>query len=125
MKKVLSLLVIVLAFALSAAARTQSNNMAPVGSDSGKAVEEKGAKSKENGKTANSSDKSKNGKQEKSTEPATATATPLVPSNSSAATSDAPAKTVTTVPSGTTGKATSAGDETSTTASGQSLTEIY
>ena len=32
---------------------------------------------------------------------------------------------MTTVPSGTTGKATSAGDETSTTASGQSLTDIY
>jgi protein involved in polysaccharide export with SLBB domain len=125
MKKVLSLLVIVLAFALSASARTQSNNMAPVGNDSGKASEEKDAKSKETAKPASSSDKSKDGKQEKSAEPATATATPLVPSNSSAATSDAPAKTVTTVPNGTTDKTASVSDEKSVTASGQSLTDIY
>jgi protein involved in polysaccharide export with SLBB domain len=125
MKKVLSLLVIALACSLQAAARTQSNNMAPVGSDNGKATEEKGAKSKENGKPTNSSDKSKDGKQEKSTEPATATAAPLVPSNSSAATSDAPAKTVATVPNGATGKAAGGADGNPPPAGGQSPADIY
>ena len=48
MKKVLSVLVIALFLSVSAMARTQSNNIAPAGSDTGKA-EEKGA----NGKEAN------------------------------------------------------------------------
>src|SRR4051794_9426825 len=101
MKKVLSLSVMVLAFGLPVAARTQSNNLAPAGSDSGKAEEGKGAKPKENGKPAGSSKKSKDSKHDKPAEPTTAAAIPPVLTNSTTATSDAPANTVTTVPSGT------------------------
>ena len=125
MKKVLYVFLIVLAFNLSAAARTQSNNMAPAGNDSGKAEEEKGAKPKENRKPANSSKKSKDDRQDKAAAPTTATATPLDPSNSSAATSDAPAKAVTTVPNGTADKAAAVGGEDPATTGAQTLTNIY
>jgi protein involved in polysaccharide export with SLBB domain len=102
MKKVLSVLVFALALGGTAAARIQSNNIAPAGNDSSKAVEEKGSKTTDTGKSANDPAKDKkNKKQDKSATPTTATATPLTPNNSGTATTDAPEKVVTTVPNGT------------------------
>ncbi|HYJ45935.1 MAG TPA: polysaccharide biosynthesis/export family protein [Pyrinomonadaceae bacterium] len=100
MKKVLSVLVVAIASCLSAAAMTQSNNIVPAGSDNVK-VGEKGAKTK---KEANNS-KGKKTAQDKSAAPTTATAAPLVPASSGSVTSDAPAKTVTNVPNGSSEKA--------------------
>jgi protein involved in polysaccharide export with SLBB domain len=104
MKKVLLLLVVALAFGAQAAtARTQSNNIAPAGSE-----KETSSKAEDKTKpvTDPKADKSKEqskeqGKTSVST-PTTAAATPLTPTNSEAATSDAPAKTLTTIPSGAT-----------------------
>ncbi|MDT4953563.1 MAG: polysaccharide biosynthesis/export protein [Acidobacteriota bacterium] len=103
MKKVLSILVFALALSVSAAARTQSNNIVPSGNDSGKsgkAEEDKNAKAVESGQPANNQKGKKNKKQDKSATPTTAAVTPLTPSNDSTATSDAPSKTVATVPNG-------------------------
>jgi protein involved in polysaccharide export with SLBB domain len=102
MKKVLSALVFVLALSFAGAARTQSNNIVPSGIDngkSGKAEEDK--KVKESGKPASDSKAKKRKEQGKSVTPDTAAASPLSPTNASAATSDAPTKTVTTVPNET------------------------
>jgi protein involved in polysaccharide export with SLBB domain len=97
MKKVLFVLVMALAFGAQAvAARTQSNNIAPASNDkeaSGDVKDEaksakaaKDEKSKQQGKTASA--------------PTTAAATPLTQTASDGATSDAPSKTITSVPSG-------------------------
>ncbi|MDT5124166.1 MAG: polysaccharide biosynthesis/export protein [Acidobacteriota bacterium] len=89
MKKVLSVLVIALALSVSSSARTQSNSLAPAGSDngkSGKAEDDKTAKSKGSGKSADDPKDKKNKEQGNSSTPAT---------------TDAPEKTTTTVPSGT------------------------
>lgn len=123
MKKVLSLLVVTLACGLPAAARTQSNNMVPVGSDSGKIVEEKGTK--ESSKSANNSKESTENNQDNSAQPATATASPLVPSNANTATTDAPAKTMATVPNATADKTAPTGGEETAAAGGQALTNLY
>jgi protein involved in polysaccharide export with SLBB domain len=97
MKKVLLVLVIALGCSLAAQARTQSNSMAPAGGDSGKTEEDKNAKAKENGKHANDPKGKKNKEQGKSSTPDTAAANPLTTTGT--ATSDAPPKTVKTVPS--------------------------
>jgi protein involved in polysaccharide export with SLBB domain len=101
MKKVLSVLVFALALSGTVAARIQSNNIAPAGSDSGKAEEEKNSKARETGKSANAAKDKKSKKQDKPATPTTAAATPITPNNSGTATSDAPAKIVATVPNGT------------------------
>jgi protein involved in polysaccharide export with SLBB domain len=101
MKKVLSVLVFALALSGTAAARIQSNSIAPAGNESGKAEEEKNSKARETGKSANATKDKKSRKQDKSATPTTATATPLTPNNSGTATTDAPAKIVATVPNGT------------------------
>ncbi|HEX8846661.1 MAG TPA: polysaccharide biosynthesis/export family protein [Pyrinomonadaceae bacterium] len=98
MKKVLSVLVIALVWTLSVAARTQSNSMAPATSDSSKSKEEKNAKAKNTGKGENTSKEEQSKEQGKSN--TTAAATPLTPTNSGGETSDAPSRSVTTVPSG-------------------------
>ena len=115
MKKVL--VTLALLFAVSVAARTQSNNIAPAGNDSGKVEGDKGAKT--SGKSDSNSKKDK--KQGKSAQPSTATATPLDPDNSSNATSDAPAKTVANVPNGTPAKP----DDSIAKTTLQSLANIY
>lgn len=69
MKKVLSVLVITLALSLPAGARTQTNSLAPAGSDNGKsnkAEDEKTAKAKESGKPASDPKDKKNKEQGKS-----------------------------------------------------------
>lgn len=82
MKKVLPVLVMALAFsAWFSGAQAQSNNIAPPAVN-----DPKNEKSKEPVKPASSS--------------TTAAATPLAPTTSDAATSDAPAKTITSVPNG-------------------------
>jgi protein involved in polysaccharide export with SLBB domain len=104
MKKVLSILVCALALSVSAAARTQSNNIVPSGNDGGKpgkAEEDKNAKAAETGQPASNQKGKKDKKQDKSATPTTAAATPLTTGNSNAATTDAPSKTVATVPNGT------------------------
>lgn len=137
MKKVLSVLVLVSALSLAAAARTQSNNIAPPGSDNGKpgkAEEEKNATAKETGKPANNRKSKKNKQQDKSatptTAPTTATATPIAPTTTSTETTDAPAKTVATVPSGASGATEPAKSEeptgaAMTTTAPHPLTSIY
>jgi protein involved in polysaccharide export with SLBB domain len=101
MKKVLSVLVFALALSSTAAARIQSNNIAPTGNDSGKAEEEKNSKAVESGKSANAAKDKKSKKQDKAATPTTAAATPLTPTNSGTETTDAPAKIIATVPNGT------------------------
>ncbi|HKR02000.1 MAG TPA: polysaccharide biosynthesis/export family protein [Pyrinomonadaceae bacterium] len=87
MKKAVFLLAAVLATGAQAAvARTQSNNIAPAGTT----IETPGK----------ADDKAKTTEQGKPATPTTAAATPLTPTGSEAATSDAPSKTITTVPSG-------------------------
>jgi protein involved in polysaccharide export with SLBB domain len=97
MKKVVFLLVIALAFGAQAvAARTQSNNIVPAGSGN-----ENSSKAEDKSKPATNPKDEKSKEQSKpASTPTTAAATPLTPTNSEAATSDAPAKTITTVPSG-------------------------
>lgn len=102
MKKVLSVLVFVLAVSLAAAGRTQTNDIVPAVTDSGKSGKaEEGKKSTESGKPASDPKAEKDKEQGKPPAPATATASPLNPTNTGAVTTDAPAKTVTTVPNGT------------------------
>jgi protein involved in polysaccharide export with SLBB domain len=97
MKKVLFTLVMALAFSAQAlAARTQSNNIAPTSND-----KEASTEIKEQAKPANNPKGKKNKQQGKTAStPTTAAATPLTPTNSDAATSDAPSQTMTSVPSG-------------------------
>lgn len=97
MKKVLFVLVIALAFsAPSVLARTQSNSIAPASND-----KEKSSKAEDQAKST-TAQKGKRKKQQSkpASSPATAAATPLTPTDAGAATSDAPAKTMTSVPSG-------------------------
>jgi polysaccharide export outer membrane protein len=97
MKKVLLVLAIALAFSVQAIqARAQSNNIAPASDD------KQQKSSKVEGDT-NPKDK-KNRKREKQASPSTtASATPLTTTGTdAAATSDAPAKTMTSVPNGAT-----------------------
>lgn len=95
MKKVLFPLVMALAFSAQAvAARTQSNNIAPASNEASTDV-------KEQAKPANNPKDKKNKRQGKTAStPTTAAATPLTQTTSDAATSDAPSKMVTSVPSG-------------------------
>jgi protein involved in polysaccharide export with SLBB domain len=133
MKKVLSVLVIALALSVSVIARTQSNSLAPAGSDngkSGKAEDEKTAKTKESGKPANDPKDKKNKEQGKSSAPVTADAKPLAATDSGKATTDAPEKTVTTAPNGTPPTTTPATSEEPSakkdaTTSAPSQTNIY
>jgi protein involved in polysaccharide export with SLBB domain len=125
MKKVLSVLVFALALSGTAAARIQSNNIAPAGNDSGKAEEEKNSKAKETGKSANSAKDKKSKKQDKSATPTTAAATPLTPNNSGTATTDAPAKVVATVPNGTPAASEPAKSEEPTAPAPTPLTNLY
>jgi protein involved in polysaccharide export with SLBB domain len=96
MKKVLFVLVIALALsAQEIAARTQSNNIAPASNETSGKIEEPG-------KSASDPKGDKKKEQDKSVSPTTtAVATPLTQNNSNGATSDAPVKTITSVPSGT------------------------
>ena len=125
MKKVLSVLVFALALSSTAAARIQSNNIAPAGNDSGKAEEEKNSKASETGKSANAAKDKKSKKQDKPATPTTAAATPLTPNNSGTATSDAPAKNVATVPNGTTTASEPAKSEEPTANAPTPLTNVY
>jgi protein involved in polysaccharide export with SLBB domain len=78
------------------AARAQSNNIVPASSDK----ENKG-KAEDKAKPAHDSKAEQSKEQGKAASPSTtATATPLTPANPDAATTDAPAKTMTSVPSG-------------------------
>jgi polysaccharide export outer membrane protein len=126
MKKVLLVLAIALAFSVQAIpARAQTNNIAPASDD------KQQKSSKVEGET-NPKDK-KNRKRENQTSPSTtASATPLTTTTGtdSAATSDAPAKTMTSVPSGstnTTAAATAAVEEpkTNLTPAAPAPTSIY
>jgi polysaccharide export outer membrane protein len=124
MKKVLSVLFVALVFSLPATAHTQTDSTAPAGSDnSGKSEEGKNAKAKESGKQENDPQGKKSGEQGKSATPDTAAATPLTP----AATSDAPSKSVTTVPSGEAVTTTPPTEEpkTKTASDPPPLTNIY
>jgi protein involved in polysaccharide export with SLBB domain len=97
MKKVVFLLVAVLAFgAQTAVARTQSNNIAPASNE-----KENSSKAEDKAKPATTPKDDKTKEQTKpASTPTTAIATPLTPTSSEAATSDAPAKKITTVPNG-------------------------
>jgi protein involved in polysaccharide export with SLBB domain len=98
MKKALLLFAISLVFTTQgSAARAQSNNIAPAAaaSDDKQQNSRKGST-----KSANAQKNKQNREQEKNDSSATASAAPLTPTTSDAATSDAPAKTVTSVPSG-------------------------
>ncbi|MBA2733625.1 MAG: polysaccharide biosynthesis/export family protein [Acidobacteria bacterium] len=108
MKKVLFVLAIALAFsAQGIAARTQSNNIVPASAD-----KETPTKIEDKANPANDPRNKKSKKQGKTaTPPTTAAATPLTPDNSDAATSDAPSKTMTSVPNGTPASNAAAGEE--------------
>lgn len=97
MKKVLFLLAIALILsAQSASARTQTNNIVPAS-----AGKESPGKAEDQAKSTNNPKGQKSKKQGKTTSPpTTAAASPLTPANSDAPTSDAPAKTITSVPNG-------------------------
>jgi protein involved in polysaccharide export with SLBB domain len=96
MKKVLFVLVIALALcAQGIAARTQSNNIAPTSSETSGKIEDQG-------KAASDQKGDKNKEQGKPNSPTTtAVATPLTQTNSNGVTSDAPVKSITSVPGGT------------------------
>ncbi len=96
MKKVLSLLVMALAFSVQAvAARAQSNNIAPTINETSGDVKDQATPAKKDAKGKKSK------QQGKTVSPATtAAATPLTQTASDAATSDAPSKEMTSVPSG-------------------------
>jgi protein involved in polysaccharide export with SLBB domain len=102
MKKVLLVLVMALAFGATATgARAQSNNIVPAASDD----KENTNKTKDQANAAIDPKSKKNNKQSKEqSKPAaaatSAAATPLTPTNSDAATSDAPAKIIANVPNG-------------------------
>jgi protein involved in polysaccharide export with SLBB domain len=100
MKKVLFALVLTLAVGAQAlGAQPQSNNIAPTTSTD----KEKSSKKKGQAKAANDSKDEKNQEQGKpASPPTTATATPLPTTGTDAATSDAPSKTLTSVPNGAT-----------------------
>src|SRR5688500_20352857 len=99
MKRVLSVVIVALAFcALSASATPHSNNIAPAGNP--KEASEKAADQAK--PTAGETDKKTGEQATPATVPATAVATPLNPGNPNAATTDAPAKSIANVPSGTT-----------------------
>ncbi|HEX8707569.1 MAG TPA: polysaccharide biosynthesis/export family protein [Pyrinomonadaceae bacterium] len=146
MKKVLAVLVVVLAISVQAAAAARSQtkesgavpagekvgNTAPANSGSqppAKSTAEEPPKTKESGKSA------ANSKEEKEKEPAkpagspvTASAAPLNAAGGNAATTDAPAKTMTSVPSGATAEepaAKSSAPATTPVAPARPLTEIY
>lgn len=102
MKKVLSVLVIALAFGLTASARTQTNSLVPGGNDNtkaNKATDEKTTKAKEASKPDNDPKDKKDKEQGKSSAPATADTKSVAPANSGTTATSAPDKTVTTTPS--------------------------
>lgn len=117
MKKVLSVVTLAFLFVVAASARTQSNNLATAGNDNGKVEGDKGAKSSSN----SNSDSKRDKKQEKPAPPSTATAPPIASDNSNSATTDAPPKTVSTVPNGTPAKT----DDSIAKTTLQSLANIY
>ena len=113
MKKVLFALVIAFAFSVQGTlAHTQSNSIAPASND-----KETPGKIEDKAKPANTPKEEKSKEQDKTASPpTTAAATPLTPTTSDAATSDAPAKTMTSVPSGAPATmATPKGEEPKTT----------
>lgn len=109
MKKVLFVLVMALAFSAQiVAARTQSNNIAPTSNDN----KEASNAVKDEAKSAKDAKAKKSKQQDKTaTPPTTAVATPLTQTTSDAATSDAPSKTMTSVPSGASDSSASATGE--------------
>ena len=126
MKKVLFALVMTLAVgAQVSSAQPQANNIAPAASTD----KEKSSKNKSQAKARNDSTDEKNQEQGKPASPSTtATATPLTTTDADAATSDAPAKTITSVPSSATGdepKTNSTTSTTNTTSAPPSPTSIY
>lgn len=90
MKNVLSVLVLGLTLGVSVVARSQSNNIVPPGNEAS-------AKTKEASTPTDDPDDAKN---KETANSATAVTSPLTPADSNAVTSDAPNKTVTTVPNG-------------------------
>jgi protein involved in polysaccharide export with SLBB domain len=95
MKKVFLLFAMSLAFTVQgSAARAQSNNIAPATTD------KKQNSRKGSAKSANDQKNKKSSAQEKNASAATASAAPLTTTTSDAATSDAPSKTITSVPNG-------------------------
>lgn len=129
MKKVLSVLVVVLLLSVSALARTQTNSLAPAGNDTKKAEDEKNPKTKESGKTDNDPKDKKNKEQGKSSTSTTAADNKSVGSNTNDSTTD-PGKTITSVPanSSVTNDPSTVEEPTAkanTTATPPALTNIY